>query len=58
LGELGKYESVTSGDMFDCRNAEKDGTKLIKNALFIKAPDFARSPELLHCPTSWIFLVR
>jgi hypothetical protein len=58
LGELGKYESVTSGDMFDFRNAEKEGTKQIKNALFIKDPDFARSPELSHCPTAWIFLVR
>ncbi len=46
VGELGNGGPVESGDMFDFRKAQEEGTKQIKNALFIKTTDFARPPEL------------
>ncbi len=42
---------VTQGDMFEFRKAQEEGTKQIKNALFIKTTDFARPAELSPCPT-------
>ena len=46
VGELGNGGPVTSGDMFEFRTAQEEGTRQIKNALFIKTTDFARPPEL------------
>lgn len=46
VGELGNGGPVTSGDMFDFRKAQEEGTRKIKNARFIKTTDFARPPEL------------
>ena len=46
VGELGNGGPVTSGDMFEFRKAQEEGTKQIKNALFIKTTDFARPAEL------------
>ena len=37
--------------MFDFRKAQEEGTKQVKNALFIKTTDFARPAELSPCPT-------
>ena len=51
VGELGNDGPVTSGAMFEFRKAQEEGTKRIKNALFIKTTDFARPPELSPCPT-------
>ena len=50
VGELGNGGPVTSGDMFDFRKAQEEGTKQIKNALFIKTTDFARPAELSPNP--------
>ena len=50
VGELGNGGPVTSGDMFAFRKAQEEGTKQIKNALFIKTTDFARPPELSPNP--------
>jgi len=50
VGELGNGGPVTSGDMFDFRKAQEEGTKQIKNALFIKTTDFARPKELSPNP--------
>ena len=50
VGELGNGGPVTSGDMFEFRKAQEEGTKQIKNALFIKTTDFARAPELSPNP--------
>jgi hypothetical protein len=36
--------------MFEFRKAQEEGTKQIKNALFIKTTDFARPAELSPCP--------
>ena len=33
------------------RKAQEEGTKQIKNAVFVKTTDFARPPELSPCPT-------
>jgi hypothetical protein len=33
------------------RKAQEEGTKQIKNAVFVKTPDFARPAELSPCPT-------
>lgn len=46
--ELG-FGFVT-GDMLDFRKAQEEGTRQIKNALFIKTTDFARPAELSPCP--------
>ena len=46
VGELGNGGPVTSGDMFEFRKAQEEGTRQIKNALFIKTTDFARPAEL------------
>ena len=46
VGELGNGGPVKSGDMFEFRKAQEEGTKQIKNALFIKTTDFARPAEL------------
>lgn len=46
VGELGNGGPVTSGDMLEFRKAQEEGTKQIKNALFIKTTDFARPAEL------------
>ena len=51
VGELGNGGPVTEGAMFEFRKAQEEGTKRIKNALFIKTTDFARPPELSPCPT-------
>ena len=50
VGELGNGGPVTSGDMFDFRKAQEEGTKQIKNALFIKTTDFARPAEMSPNP--------
>ena len=50
VGELGNGGPVTEGAMFEFRKAQEEGTKQIKNALFIKTTDFARPPELSPCP--------
>jgi hypothetical protein len=46
VGELGNGGPVTSGDMFEFRKAQEEGTRQIKNASFIKTTDFARPAEL------------
>jgi hypothetical protein len=51
VGQLGNGGPVTEGDMFDFRKAQEEGTKQIKNALFVKTTDFARPAELSPCPT-------
>ncbi len=51
VGELGNGGPVTSGAMFEFRKAQEEGTKQIKNALFIKTTDFARPAELSPNPT-------
>ena len=51
VGELGNGGPVTSGDMFEFRKAQEEGTKQIKNALFVKTTDFARPAELSPNPT-------
>jgi len=51
VGELGNEGPVTEGAMFEFRKAQEEGTKQIKNALFIKTTDFARPAELSPCPT-------
>jgi hypothetical protein len=51
VGELGNGGPVTEGAMFEFRKAQEEGTKQIKNALFIKTTDFARPAELSPCPT-------
>ena len=50
VGELGNGGPVTSGDMFEFRKAQEEGTRQIKNALFIKTTDFARPAELSPNP--------
>jgi hypothetical protein len=50
VGQLGNGGPVTEGDMFEFRKAQEEGTKQIKNALFIKTTDFARPPELSPNP--------
>jgi hypothetical protein len=42
---------VTEGEMFEFRKAQEEGTRQIKNALFVKTTDFARPAELSPCPT-------
>jgi hypothetical protein len=51
VGELGNGGPVTSGAMFEFRKAQEEGTKQIKNAVFVKTTDFARPAELSPCPT-------
>jgi hypothetical protein len=51
VGELGNGGPVTEGEMFEFRKAQEEGTKQIKNALFIETTDFARPAELSPCPT-------
>ena len=51
VGELGNGGPVTSGAMFEFRKAQEEGTKQIKNAVFIKTTDFARPAELSPNPT-------
>ena len=46
VGELGNGGPVTSGDMFEFGKAQEEGTKQIKNGLFIETTDFARPAEL------------
>lgn len=50
VGELGNGGPVTEGAMFEFRKAQEEGTKQIKNAVFIKTTDFARPAELSPCP--------
>ena len=50
VGELGNGGPVTSGDMFDFRQAQEEGARQIKNSLFIKTTDFARPAELSPNP--------
>jgi hypothetical protein len=50
VGELGNGGPVTSGDMFEFRKAQEEGTRKIKNALFIKTTGFARPAELSPNP--------
>lgn len=50
VGELGNGGPVTSGGMFEFRKAQEEGTKEIKNALFIKTTDFARPAALSPNP--------
>jgi hypothetical protein len=50
VGELGNGGPVTSGDMFDFRKAQEEGTRKIKNARFIKTAQFARPPEVSPNP--------
>jgi Carbohydrate esterase, sialic acid-specific acetylesterase len=51
VGELGNGGPVTSGDMFEFRKTQEQGTKQISKALFIKTTDFARPAELSPNPT-------
>jgi hypothetical protein len=51
VGQLGNGGPVKSGDMFEFRKAQEEGTGRIKNALFVKTEEFARPPELSPCPT-------
>lgn len=51
VGELGNGGPVTKGDMFEFRKAQEEGTKRIKNAIFVKTTDFARPPELSPNPS-------
>ena len=51
VGQLGNGGPVTEGAMFELRMAQEEGTKQIKNALFIKTTNFARPAELSPCPT-------
>ena len=51
VGQLGNGGPVTEGAMFEFRKAQEEGTKQIKNAVFIKTTDFARPAELSPCPT-------
>lgn len=51
VGQLGNGGPVTSGAMFEFRKAQEEGTKQIKNAVFVKTTDFARPAELSPCPT-------
>ena len=47
IGELGNGGPVTKpGAMADFRNAQKDGAKRIKNAVFVETSQFARPKEL------------
>jgi hypothetical protein len=46
VGELGNGGPVASGDMFEFRRAQEEGTRRIQNALFIKTTDSARPAEL------------
>ena len=50
VGELGNGGPVTSGGMFEFRKAQEEGTKQIKNALFVHTTDFARAPALSPNP--------
>ena len=50
VGQLGNEGPVTEGAMFEFRKAQEEGTKQIKNAVFIKTTDFARPAELSPCP--------
>ena len=50
VGELGNGGPVADGDMFEFRNAQEEGTRRIKNAVFIKTTNFARPPELSPNP--------
>ncbi len=50
VGQLGNGGPVTEGAMFDFRKAQEEGTKRIKNAVFVHTTDFARPPELSPCP--------
>ncbi|MFN0125837.1 MAG: sialate O-acetylesterase [Verrucomicrobiales bacterium] len=50
VGELGNGGPAKDGAMFEFRKAQEEGTKQLKNALFIKTTDFARPPELSPCP--------
>ena len=51
VGQLGNGGPVTEGALFEFRKAQEEGTKQIKNALFVKTTDFARPAELSPCPT-------
>jgi hypothetical protein len=51
VGELGNGGPVEKGAMFEFRKAQEEGTRQIKNALFVKTTDFARPPELSPNPT-------
>jgi len=51
VGELGNGGPVTEGEMFEFGKAQEEGTKQIKNALFIKTTDFARPADRSPCPT-------
>lgn len=46
VGELGNGGPVEKGAMAEFRKAQEEGTKQIKNALFVKTTDFARPPEM------------
>lgn len=46
VGELGNGGPVDKGAMFEFRQAQEEGTKQIKNALFVKTTDFARPPDM------------
>ena len=46
VGELGNGGPVKNGPMFEFRKAQEEGTRQIKNAIFVKTTDFARPPEL------------
>jgi len=50
VGELGNGGPVAGGDMFEFRKAQEQGTKRIRNAIFIKTTDFARPAELSPNP--------
>jgi hypothetical protein len=50
VGELGNGGAVKEGPMAEFRRAQEEGTRRIKNALFVKTADFARPKELSPNP--------
>jgi hypothetical protein len=50
VGELGNGGPVKEGPMAEFRKAQEEGTRRIKNALFVKTTDFARPKELSPNP--------
>jgi hypothetical protein len=50
VGELGNGGPVKEGAMAEFRKAQEEGTRRIRNALFVKTTDFARPKELSPNP--------
>ena len=50
VGELGNGGPVKEGPMAEFRKAQEEGTRRIRNALFVRTTDFARPKELSPNP--------